>query len=186
MNTFNSTLTSLVALLLLACSIGETPPDDESSEEDTSAPEETSATATAVTTEPGSSSSTGTDDESSSDDGSSSSSTSDGSDSGDEDSSTTDAECVGFRSRYDACGEACSAQCKEGLTCRVAGDLAECTEACETDDQCGAGTCSGGFCILFLCGTDEDCPGGMFCYPGDGEDADPTHPDAHCLPQMEQ
>ncbi len=172
----------LITTILLACGLSEGDPDTEIPQSGESSSESTGALESDA-----SSSEESTDDGSSDDTSSESGSTSTSSETSSTSSGettvndVTTGECVGFRPRYDACGEACGSLCQDGLICRHAGDLAECTQECETDDECGAGTCSGGFCILFLCATDADCPGGMECYPGDGE-SDPEHPVAHCIP----
>lgn len=173
----------LITTILLACGLSEGGSDTEITQGGESSSESTGALESDASSSEESSESDGSSDDESSESGSSSTSTSSetASTSSETTGDATTGECVGFRPRYDACGESCGSLCQEGLTCRHAGDLAECTQTCETDDECGAGTCSGGYCILFLCQTDADCPGGTECYPGDGE-MDPEHPVAHCIP----
>lgn len=169
-----------IILLLVACS-------DDQDDTTTTSVDPSITTATSDESSSGESSESSTTDEP---DDSSSSDESSESDSGSSSDtgvwSCPDPSTLGM---YEACGTGCDAQCGAGLVCRgnyAGGYLAECTAECTSDDECGAGVCSAGYCVQ-PCGPAQECPVGTFCYPPldsmGNPIENPAHPLPHCMPQ---
>lgn len=169
-----------IILLLVACS------DDQDDTTSTSVDPTLTTSSTSDESSSGESSESSTTDEPDDSSSSDESSESDSGSTSGEVFSCPDPSALGM---YEACGTGCDAQCGDGLVCRgnyPGGYLAECTSTCTTDDECGAGVCSGGYCVQ-PCGPAQECDAGTYCYPpldSMGNPVEnPAHPLPHCMPQ---